>query len=57
MRRTEWHVDPRGRANLFRYREEREGLKRGMKMQPELGAVEVNPEMHVSVEVSCGRDE
>ncbi|MCZ7647495.1 MAG: hypothetical protein M5U26_19935 [Planctomycetota bacterium] len=43
MSATQWHIDARGRANLFRYFEPRGGTPRPIVLRPELGACQVDP--------------
>jgi hypothetical protein len=51
-RATEWHINTTGRANLFRYFEPKEGLKRGVKMVKEFGGVALDPAEKRTVEVT-----
>ncbi|GMV82354.1 MAG: hypothetical protein AMXMBFR7_35380 [Planctomycetota bacterium] len=43
LRTTEWHINPRGRANLFRYFEPRRGQPRPIQVLPALGGCVVDP--------------
>jgi len=51
-RTKEWIIDKTGRAQLFRYFEPKEGLKRRLRLIPQLGGVKVNPAEKASVEVN-----
>lgn len=50
-RTKEWIIDKAGRAQLFRYFEPKEGLKRRTRLIPQLGGVKIAPAEKASVEV------